>query len=290
MQHPAYGTFGKLYRNPFTSYFGKHLLTNIKTLYTYPKIIFYSARYNAGEKFILDNTEIYPHKYDFNLNQEQVNEPLRLSTKLFTSTREYQILDKINIKDYLGGHKKVHESLTGTFSHLYYINQLNENIDLPVVVYSRILYAHVLIEKKKFHLTVEVKQNVLDKILSRFLEKIEYADAESIANVAYYLAHTGHKSSATWGILLNNISTKSFYPEFTKVINKNPFIFRYEEIKEKSNSNFDKISEALYLNGYRPVVDLYSSLKKLDLGHDIQKDLDTRFPDLKKYLENDLRI
>ena len=118
MQHPAYGTFGKLYRNPLTSYLGKLLFTNIKTLYTYPKTVFYSARYNAGERFILDNTELYPHKYDMVLTPEQENEPLRLSTKLFASTREYQVLSVRNVKDYFNNQKRLNENFTTSFKEL----------------------------------------------------------------------------------------------------------------------------------------------------------------------------
>ena len=80
MQHSFYGKLNKLYRNPSITYISKFLNTNIKTLFTFPKTIWYSLRFNSGEKFILTNTELYPYKYDVILTEEQKNEPIRLST------------------------------------------------------------------------------------------------------------------------------------------------------------------------------------------------------------------
>jgi hypothetical protein len=286
MQHPIYGTFGKLYRNPFMSYFKQILTTNIKLLYTYPKTVYYSARYNAGERFILDNTQLYPHNYDIKLTKEQENEPLRLSTKLYASVREFQVLEAKEVKDYFSQKSKLYENLIYTFTHLYYINELNDNIDLPVAVYARILYAHVLLEKKGIKLERGVKKAVLDKILNRFLEKVEFADAESISQVAHYLGHCGNKHNVIWDLLINNLRGKLFYPEFTKVSHKNPHVFRYVETSEKDHSAYDKNTQDLYINGYRPVVDLYNALKQLGVSTDTQKDLELRFPMIKNYSFN----
>jgi hypothetical protein len=284
MQHPIYGSIQKLYRNPFTSYIAQFLKTNIKTLYTYPKTIWYSARYNAGERFIIDNTELYPHRYDLNLIPEQENEPIRISTKLYSAVKEYQVIDVREVKDYpfFGNtHKKLHDNLISSYSHLCYINEINENIDLPVACHSRLLYAYVLIERKRFNLKKKSDPEVLNTILNRFMDKIEYADAESIAQVAHYLAYTGNKDNRIWSVLLSSLNDKLFYPEFTKVTNKNPHVFRYEEVGEKDNKAFDKVTSDLYLKGYRPVFDLYNALRKVGVDADAQKALEKRFPILK---------
>ena len=287
MQHSFYGKFSKLYINPSISYISKFLNTNIKTLFTFPKTIWYSLRYNSGEKFLLTNTELYPYKYDVVLNEEQKNEPIRLSTSLYVGIKEIQAMQ--NSSESTTAIEKNKEDVLRNFNSLYYINSINKESDMPVAVYARILYAYVLISNLK--LGAKTDKEVLRNIYDKFLLKIEFADAESISHVLFYLSFIKDYKS-DWELLLNELNNKNFYPEFTKVSTNDPFIFRYQEIfdshlKKKILSEEDN---DLYILGMRSVYDSYIASKsvgdKLDFSEAI-KNFEQRFPNL---LENKYKI
>ena len=287
MQHPYYGSLMKFYKNPFLSYISQFLKTNVKTVFTYPKTIWYSLRYNSGEKFILTNQELYPYKYDLKLNEEQKADPVRLSTTLFVATRELQLVEYLDQKVNKSLKTEIEDSLLETFNELYYINHLNKDLDLPAAVFARILYAYVLIKEHNYKVNVEL--DTLNNISDKFAKKAEFADAESISQVLHYLAYV-QNIKADWGTLLSELKNKHFLPEFTKVTNSEPHVFRYVEVDhhDMKKTNFGEIGNDLYIMGLKPVFDAYKACKimgdKVNTNSSV-KDLESRFKQLldKKY-------
>ena len=279
MQHPTYGTLIKFYKNPITNYIAQFLRTNVKTLFTYPKTIWYSLRYNAGEKFILNNKELYPYKYDIVLTEEQKKEPVRVSTGLLVATKELQLIEYLEEKIDKTKRDEIVDNLLQSFNELYYINHLSKDIDLPVAVFARILYAYVLIKERNYETNAEVA--TLDAIVDKFVKKVEYADAESISQVLYYLAYFKN-IKADWATLLSELKKKHFLPEFTNVKNSDPHIFRYVEVgrEDMKKTNFGEIGNDLFIFGLKPVLDAYNACKSM--GERINtssaiKDLESRF-------------
>lgn len=287
MQHSFYGSLMKFYKNPITNYLAQFVRTNIKTLFTYPKTIWYSLRYNAGEKFILTNLDLYPYKYDAGLTEEQMNEPVRQSTTLLVATRELQLIEYLDEKITKAKREEIVDYFLSSFNELYYINSLNKEVDLPVVVFARILYAYVLIKEHNYDVTADI--NTLNIIADKFIKKVEFADAESISQVLHYLAYVKN-TKADWGALLDALKKKHFLPEFTKVKNSDPHVFRYIEVEKDSlkKTNFGEIGNDLYIFGLKPVFDAYHACKTMGDSintSDAIKDLEARFKQLsdKKY-------
>jgi hypothetical protein len=263
------------------------LRTNVKTVFTYPKTIWYSLRYNAGEKFILTNQELYPYKYDTNLTEEQNNEPVRVSTTLLVAAKELQLIEYLDEKIAKAKREEIKDYFLTSFNELYYINHLNKELDLPVAVFARILYAYVLIKDNNYDVNVDTA--TLDAIVDKFIKKVEFADAESISQVMHYLAYVKN-TKVDWNILMAELKKKHFLPEFTKVTNSDPHVFRYVEVDndDLKKTNFGEIGNKLYVLGLKPVFDAYKACKtvgdRINTSSAI-KDLESRFKELsdKKY-------
>jgi hypothetical protein len=252
MQHKRYGLLNSLY--PTSGFLKKLFKANIKTLQTYPKSIWYSLRYNNGERFLLHDQSIYPFNYDTKITQEQESEPVRLSTKLLANINELWNLNYINSygekeKTSFGKNYKnqLCDSLKETYLHLYKIieyNRKDESLDLPAAVYARILYASSIISTLKNSKDGDLffsqnennifDKNVLNIVLQKFLQKVEYADADSLASVMYALTKFKHFQNEVWTKLIHNLQGKKFTPEFTLVQPKLPFVFRYSEVTPKN--------------------------------------------------------
>ena len=92
MKHTKYSILRSLYINPDISYIKQFLFSNIKTLYTYPKSIWYSLRLNSGEKFMLHNPNIYPYTYNGRYSNEIDNEPVNQANKLNANLGELEVI------------------------------------------------------------------------------------------------------------------------------------------------------------------------------------------------------
>ncbi len=303
MQHYKYATLKKLHINPDLSFLKQFLQANIKFLFTYPKSIWYSQRYNQGEKFILVNTNIYPYFYNYNQNQKEANDPLNTSLYLLTATTESYILNYPNLKPNTFSEKtrkEVSEKFNQNFQALNSLinirlveDQQQPKLDLPVAFYARILYAGV-VANSNFASAAQgaankktINEESYRFCLEKFMEKIEFADAESISIVMFSLANFGVFEENVWRSLIEHLKAKSFTPEFTHVANKTPHVFRYEDVDVKHvKSNYlDQFGNKLFLEGYLPVFQAFSSLNKaLEKGvnaEDMINVLNSKFPKVK---------
>ena len=277
----------------------KYLLTtNLKTTFTYPKTIWYSERYNSGENFLLYNPDFYPYRYDLQVSEEKLNEPLRLSNRLISNISEFKVenyREKINrsiwqvqIKD------KVEYSFNSVLEQLYKTYDFNKNkkLDLPVVVSARTLYAAAYSTKRN---KKEYDNNVLKLILETFIEKIEYADADSISQVLFSLSSYGYYKPDIWNRLALVLEKKKFYPEFTTVSLAYPHLYRYKETKEREfrNSTLDEFGITLFNKGYLTVFEAYYSLLEANKNNINTKssllNLEERFPILKTHFDEYLQ-
>jgi len=297
MQHYKYSTLKKLHINPDLSYIKQFLKVNIKFLFTYPKSIWYSQRYNAGEKFILMDTNNFPYFYNIAQYQKEALDPLNISLYLLTATTESYILKYPNLKPKTFSEKtikKVSEIFRENFQNLNTLIKLrledHKNLDLPVAVYARILYAGVVANSN-----TEVNQSEKNTInedaykfcLNSFVDKIEFADAESISMVMFSLSNFGIFDENIWKKLSDNLKNKSFAPEYTQVTYKSPHVFRYEDVDVNSikSQYLDEFGNKLFVNGFLPVYQAFSSLNKaiengVNVG-DLINNLSRKFPQLK---------
>ncbi len=297
MQHFNYATLKKLHFSPDLSYIKQFVRANIKLLFTYPKSVWYSQRYNSGEKFILMDTNNYPYYYNFVQSQKELADPLNISLYLLTATNESYILGYPNLKPNTFSQKtmdKVSQKFLENFQSLNNLINIRledqEKFDLPVAVFARILYASNIANGNS-----EAKQSGKNMIneeayrlcLGKFLEKIEFADAEAISMVMFSLSNFGVFEETVWKTLIDAMNNKNFVPEFTIVTNKTPHVFRYEEIDAKSikSQYLDDFGNKLFLNGYLAVFQAYSSIikaheKGVNCG-DIITNLQNKFPELK---------
>ena len=63
MKYNSSSTLKSLYAFKPLEYIKTLLLTNIKTCYTNPRnSLYYSIRYNSGERFMLDNKLLFPYQ------------------------------------------------------------------------------------------------------------------------------------------------------------------------------------------------------------------------------------
>jgi hypothetical protein len=217
-------------------------------------------RYNSGEQFILDNKNLYPFKYNENyVNDAYDMEPVGVSNKLITELHELQMLNYIKHDVYLthsyikSNKPKLLNSINENMTELLNIFKLKDNImklNIPVVVSGRLLYALALNKDYSFiKANNEDLERIVGKIVDKFVEKLDLADADSIACVLYALAKFNNFDSKLWNNLLNEVSKKSFKPDFTHVENRTPHLFRYREWKFENNVSFDDLGNQLYFKG-----------------------------------------
>lgn len=301
MQHYKYATLKKLHINPDLSFLKQFLKANIKLLFTYPKSIWYSQRYNAGEKFMLMNTTIYPYFYNIGQKQFEANEPLNISLHLATATTESYILNYPSLKPNTFSENTKRE-VSEKFNHNFqYLNNLiniriedQQKLDLPVAFYARLLYAGVLansINADNGNSKNTISEEAYKFCVSKFLEKLEFADSESIAVVMFSLANFGVFEENIWRSLIEQLKAKTFAPEYTHVAHKAPHVFRYEEVDtQKIQSQYlDPFGNKLFLNGYLHVFQAYHALHKaLERGvnvGDMVVELEKRFPEIKQEVQ-----
>jgi hypothetical protein len=155
-----------------------------------------------------------------------------------------------------------------------------KDLDFPVIVWARALYAYSILGKNLSHLN-----DVTNYSVEKFLEKINYADAESISLVLFSLARFGKYDSNTWTQLLNALEHKQFRPEFTVVKSKEPFVYRYEEV-DNSSKFLDDFCNPVFEKGYKAIYETLYALRHLSQNSNDLKDranenirmLEQRFP------------
>lgn len=318
MQHYKYAVFKSLYPNPVIHYLKLFFGTHIKTTYGNPKTIWYSLRYNAGEKFILRNYLMYPYTYMPGDIAEETTDPVNLSTKLLCSINEKDAISYFNktnkVNDYTPVKNNNEEGLansknkrklksiilkfanrfSNTFDYLIYnyrnynkssfknskklnlldanfessfqnlhdIVRLNENANLPAAVYARIIYASAKLNESGYnHLKLQkIDNETLKNVLQKFIKKIEYADNESIAQVIYSMNSHKYYNNSLWNELLNNLKVDEFSSNYTSVVNKSPFIFRYTETKENKLRNFDKLGNLLFGQNQKTLFETFNAI------------------------------
>ena len=260
MKHFKYSIFRAIYSNPDISYLKQFFSANIKTLYTYPKSIWYSLRLNHGEKFMLHNTNIYPYNYNFLQDNNVDTDPINRANKLNANLTEFEILNylisnKVNDQYFTNRMPAILSNVKleteSTYAELIRIVNLVEgkDLNLPVYIYSQIMYGFNVNFKHKFNEKLDVTDK--NKLIEKFIEKIEYASAEGVVNAMGYLVNTKNYNAEIWNKLVESLENKEFSPEFTKVCNKTPFLFRYQEVEDKSikQAFLDDFSNEMFLLG-----------------------------------------
>ena len=298
MQHFKYASLKKLQFCPEVSFFRTFIKSNIKFLFTYPKSIYYSQRYNMGEKFLLRDPNLFPYLYNHTLNEQERNSPLNFSLSLLTATNESFILKYPNLKQNafsISNINKVHEEFKRNFSNLNSLiiarSEDRENLNLPVAVYSRMLYASTLANSGSQSQKLYLDKNGFELCVEKFLEKIEYSDSESIAYVMFALSHFENYNINIWNLLKNSLFEKFFVPEFSQVSPKEPHVFRYEDVNVKSAESdlLDEFGNKIFIHGYFSVFLAYMSLMKANSnGVNCQEainNLNRRFPNIKEDIQ-----
>jgi len=255
----------------FGGFLSAFLKANIRTTFTYPKTIWYSLRYNAGEKFILHSNILYPFKYDTYVTKSQERDSVRLSTSLLTNVVEFQIQPhKTNIYN----REKILESLSKDFNSsfdelykLFHYNRENNNLDVPAAVSARLLYAIANLDKINKELgqnnNQEFPKETLEFIVKCFLIKLEFADSESISQVLFSLSKLNlYENTENWNTIIKELSGKSFDVEHTKVTPTLPHLFRYQEVEDFSTKHrlFNELGNKLFISGYKSVFEAYYAI------------------------------
>jgi len=95
-------------------------------------------------------------------------------------------------------------------------------------------------------------------VLEKFMEKLEFASAEGIANAFGYLVNTKNFDTDVWNKLIKDLSGKEFEPGFSKVSLKAPFLFRYDDVSDGEFAYPSMGSSFvcdMFARGYKPVFD-----------------------------------
>jgi hypothetical protein len=285
----------------------------LRTTWQFPKTIWYSQRYNAGEKFLLHVPYLYPYKYQV-IDKVKSKESVHLANNLNSSIENLQAIyyekNVLKVADagQLGNEKEFLLDFNKTFYELYKsfeYNIENPKFDIPIAVCARTLYGAAYFEginnfegnSYKEMQASEIKPEVLEFILKKFLQKIQYADAESISQVLFCLDKFNHYSVDIWNGLIKEISERNFEPEFTKVRPHFPIFYRYHEVSNAqiSSSYLDKFGNELFLHGGKSVFETYNSVSRAVYknsaiqGSDYIKHLEEKFSSL-NLKENNLKL
>jgi len=252
-------------------YIAAFLKANIRTTFTYPKTIWYSLRYNAGEKFILHSNILYPFKYDIDNSKFQDKEPVRLSTSLITNLLEIQIQQ---YKQNISPNQKSVKILTTNFQNnlqelfkLFQYNRENENFDVPVAVPARVLYSLANLNKIQTGININEKfdKEVLEFMVNCFIKKIEYADADSISQTLFAMNKLNlYENEESWMIIIQALQGKNFEVEFTHVTPYYPLLFRYKEVEDFSRKDMflSELGNKLFILGYKSLFEAFYAIKK----------------------------
>ena len=251
-------------------YISAFLKANIRTTFTYPKTIWYSLRYNAGEKFILHSNILYPFKYDIDNSKSQDKEPVRLSTSLLTNLLEFQIQA---YKENNYTNEKSVKILSTNFQNnlqelykLFQYNRENEKFDVPVAVPARVLYSIANLNKIDTGIIINEKfdKEVLQFMVNCFIKKIEFADSDSISQTLYAMNKLNlYENEESWMRIIQALEGKNFEVEFTHVSPYFPLLFRYKEVEEFSRKNLfvNEIGNKLFIFGYKTLFEAYYAIK-----------------------------
>jgi hypothetical protein len=252
----------------------------LRTTWQFPKTIWYSQRYNAGEKFLLHVPYLYPYKYQV-MDQIKSKEPVHMANNLNASIENLQaiyyernVLNNPNAGQ-LANEKEFLLTFNQAFFELYKsfeYNIENPKFDMPVAVSARTLYAAAYFERinnfegnsyKEMEAS-QIKSEVLEFILNKFLQKIQYADAESISQVLFCLDKFNHYPVDIWNRLIQEISNRNFEPEFTKVRPHFPIFYRYHEVSDAQNCSIhlDKVGNEIFFQGAKPIYETYNAVSR----------------------------
>ena len=294
------------------------LSTHIKTSYTNPRnTIFYSARYNSGERFLLNNKSLYP--FDVKVyNEDHASHPNNLAYKLDNNIRELELK---NIELSIYNNKLFSEKELSTIEHSFskvltdlyksYKYVEKDKLELSAFVLSRIIYSisnyNKLLSNSRNRETNQFTKEDFEFLVEYFIDsKLKYADAESFALVLSAVA--GEKGNK-YQKLYKRLSEVKFESEFTKVNNISPHLFKYSEntsYLDKFTSlfkdvkipyvscNTSKFSKEVLLNSDRALYLTYNALinasKNNSLADEALTEFNDRFSDNKySYLRENLK-
>jgi len=257
MQHYKYSVYKRFYTIPEISYIKAFFSANIKTLYTYPRSIWYSLRYNAGENFMLNNTSLYPYKYNDTEIEIKTEDPVELSNRLNSNINELSLFryisncaTSVSEKEIKSSETKLHESANKAMSELLNtIKYGEEKVNFPAAVTARLLYSVAKNSELNIINNLKCDDNELNIMINLFIKKLEFADGDSISQVLFALASLQNFNKDTWSTLISEVKTKKFRPEFTLVSNKAPFVFRYYENDSFHTGIVDTFGNHLFFKG-----------------------------------------
>ena len=221
--------------------------TNVKTVYTNPQTIWYSQRYNSGERFILHN-ESFTIPLEEKISHEYLNTPLHLSQELEGKQFEYfpRLYEKEN------SFQKNFDSLTKMFRYAD-IQKLNES----VAVYARYLYASTKVSSTP-------NEELMNLIFERFLEKIDLADVNCLLHGLEYINHSQNGKDKIETIL-RELSKRTLLIECTEVKMKYPHWFRYKESSLENSESFKQ--------GYREVKRIINLVDQAQVKSSFKKEI-----------------
>ncbi len=208
---------------------------------------------------MLFNPNIYPYTYDGISDNLVENAPVNQATKLSSNLTEYEIVtyllknrsDNYFVKRLSRDIKVIKSETESTYEELVKIlNLVDENeMEMPVFVNSQIMNGYNMGCKYKINQSISIRDSNI--LINKFLEKLEYSSGEGIVHAMGYLVNNGNWDLNIWNQLINSLNTKEFMPEFTKVCNRSPFLFRYREVGEKDMKNnlLDENTNQMFILG-----------------------------------------
>lgn len=285
-----------LYANYTFNYLKLLATTHIKTCFTLPKnAILYSARQRSGENFLLENKILYPYKYNV-ISSEDALSPINLAIRLENSFKELNIFNtekdkKVSRLFSANFSVRVQDSIANDLNDLLkyvkYLKADEAKSSLPAAALAKLLYS--VAQAERLYGKEVAEDTLYDYIVSLFLQKIKFADAESLGNVLLSLSIKQKFDINVWEPLLAYIDKVKFEPEFTKVVNTSPHLFIYKETTNLAIKGLSPIGTKCYLEGFRSVFLIYSALrisaaKEIPKSYDELKKLNDRFPQIQDHL------
>lgn len=256
MKHLNFAFFKELGYNPTLTTIRLLAKTNIRTLFSFPKSIWYSMRYNMGEKFLLHNPYIYPYRYNADTQGEEAHQPLNLARKLDKKVEEkfihsYALKTGSTWAKFVSKDQgKIIEEFNEIMNEVLSVLKYNDvkTLDFPVFVSTRILLAIATHENNE---SLDVNEEGLGKLQEMISAKLDLADAESLAYLVYSLKKLNINNKDLLQRALDELSNKYFEFEFTLVNHKSPFYFRYEEVKKENigSKALNNLGNKLFFQG-----------------------------------------
>jgi len=258
MKYNGFGGIKRLYYNSYIENAKQFLRLNIKIPHFIPRnSINYSQRLFLGEKFLLSNKTLYPYNYS-PVSEQSSQSPVDISLQLETAIVEAAYLHRGDPKivSQVSDKEKgfIEERITESIEVLgKIIKYSGEEADLPAAVYARLLYSRCMAKFAGIGCEL-INEEVFNKALGQYFQKIRFADSVSLSYVFCALVRNNIWDKELWRQQFERLEQVYFEHEFTQVTNNGPRLFVYRDLKKDESKVIDS-------NPYGRATFTYMSIK-----------------------------